>query len=112
MCQLYNLKLFRACVRRIEKSADIKVDQEDAICESLKCLFERFHEAETRDKLPNDVLFDSFGFNLEKRASSIKGAGNGVFVSKGVIPKDAIAAMYPGSQFFIVISYFISMFIS
>ena len=92
-----NTGLFRTTIRRIEESIDFKVGQEDEICESIKCLFGKFDEAEKTNDSMDDILFKSFGFNLEKRESSIEGAGDGIFVSKGSIPENSIAAMYPGS---------------
>jgi hypothetical protein len=36
------------------------------------------------------------GFRVEERASSVEGAGDGVFVADGTVPRGAVAALYPG----------------
>ena len=87
---------FRSTIKRIEKSAEVEIGQDDEICENLKSLFESFHHAEAMHKSLNDVMFESCGFTLEKKVSSIRGAGEGIFVSRGTVKKDAVAAMYPG----------------
>ena len=63
----------------------MEIGQDDEICENLKCLFEGFHHAEAIHKSLDDVMFESCGFTLEKKTSSIKGAGEGIFVSRGVV---------------------------
>lgn len=89
----------RATVRRIERSEDIKDDLEAIVCDNLKDLFDKFNEVEKSSGSIDDALFESWGFNIKKKKSLIKGAGDGVFVSKGMIPRNAVAAIYPGICF-------------
>lgn len=50
---------------------------------------------ETRDA-PCAVMFNTLGFSIERRRSSLQFAGTGVFVTRGSAPKGTIVAMYPG----------------
>ena len=104
--ELKSWKFSRTGVRRVEKSLDFDIGQEDEICECLKYLFGSFYEAEAKNESSDDAVFKSFGFSLEKKTSSIKGAGDGLFVSRGVIHKNSIAAMYPGLDFMFWLSTF------
>ena len=36
------------------------------------------------------------GFEIEERESSVEGAGDGVFVSSGTVPRGAVATLFPG----------------
>ncbi|XP_063818674.1 SET domain-containing protein 9 isoform X2 [Pseudophryne corroboree] len=45
----------------------------------------------------DDILLRSLGFSIDRRQSSLDGAGTGVFVSKGFVPKGAVVSMYPGA---------------
>ncbi|XP_036385775.1 SET domain-containing protein 9 [Megalops cyprinoides] len=48
---------------------------------------------------PCEVMLDSMGFSIERRPSSMESAGTGVFVAKGMVPKGATVAMYPGTVY-------------
>lgn len=45
----------------------------------------------------HEAMLRSLGFCIDKKPSTLPFAGTGVFVSKGVIPKGATVAMYPGT---------------
>ncbi|XP_061746229.1 SET domain-containing protein 9 [Nerophis ophidion] len=45
----------------------------------------------------HDAMFRSLGFCIERKRSTLPYAGCGVFVSRGVVPKGATVAMYPGT---------------
>jgi len=98
--QIFNWQHERSTIKRIKKSAEVEIGQDDEICENLKCLFEGFHHAEAIHKSLDGVMFESCGFTLEKKTSSIKGAGEGIFVSRGVVKEGAVAAMYPGTIYY------------
>lgn len=70
--------------------------KEEEICANLIHLFNEFDKAERVNRKFDDVLYEINGFSLEKRQSLIKDAGDGIFVSKGTISKNAVAALYPG----------------
>ena len=45
------------------------------------------------------VLWESQGFDLDVRPSSLPSAGSGVFVGRGRISRGAVAALYPGTVY-------------
>lgn len=45
----------------------------------------------------HDVMLQSLGFSIDRKPSSLPFAGTGVFVTKGLVPKGATVAMYPGT---------------
>ncbi|KAM8961258.1 SET domain-containing protein 9 [Pelodytes ibericus] len=47
----------------------------------------------------DEVLFTSLGFCIGRAPSSLRGAGTGVFVSKGMVHKGAVVSMYPGTVY-------------
>jgi hypothetical protein len=46
-----------------------------------------------------EALLDQAGFSLELRASSVVGAGRGVFVAGGVLREGGLACLYPGTVY-------------
>ncbi|XP_054843439.1 SET domain-containing protein 9 isoform X2 [Eublepharis macularius] len=46
-----------------------------------------------------DVLFNTLGFSITRRHSSLVSAGTGVFVTRGCVPKRTVVAMYPGTVY-------------
>ena len=52
----------------------------------------------------NDVILGHLGFSLDRRASLIPGAGDGVFIERGHVKKGSLVAMYPGNDCYV---YFI-----
>lgn len=46
-----------------------------------------------------EAMLRSLGFCIERKPSTLPNAGTGVFVSKGVVPKGATVAMYPGTVY-------------
>lgn len=53
---------------------------------------------------PGRVMFDTMGFAIERRPSSLQSAGTGVFVVMGTVPKGATVAMYPGRCDFLMVA--------
>ncbi|KAG9338285.1 hypothetical protein JZ751_025956 [Albula glossodonta] len=53
----------------------------------------------SRHRDPCELMLDSLGFCIERRPSSLKNAGTGVFVTMGMVPKGAMVAMYPGTVY-------------
>lgn len=47
----------------------------------------------------HDAMFQSLGFCLDRKPSTLPFAGTGVFVNRGFVPKGAIIAMYPGTVY-------------
>ncbi|XP_077203276.1 SET domain-containing protein 9 isoform X2 [Paroedura picta] len=55
-----------------------------------------------RSRIPfraEDVLFNTLGFSIARRRSSLVSAGTGVFVTRGVVPHRTVVAMYPGTVY-------------
>ncbi|XP_066472193.1 SET domain-containing protein 9 [Tiliqua scincoides] len=48
---------------------------------------------------PEEVMFNTLGFSITRRQSSLISAGTGVFVSKGFVPKGMVLSMYPGTVY-------------
>ncbi|KAJ8260757.1 hypothetical protein COCON_G00164800 [Conger conger] len=48
---------------------------------------------------PCEVMFETLGFCIERRPSSLRAAGTGVFVTMGMVPKGTTVAMYPGTVY-------------
>lgn len=47
----------------------------------------------------DDAMFQSLGFCVNRKPSTLPSAGTGVFVTKGFVPKGATVAMYPGTVY-------------
>lgn len=47
----------------------------------------------------DDAMFQSLGFCIDRKPSTLPSAGTGVFVTKGFVPKGATVAMYPGTVY-------------
>ncbi|KAJ8040742.1 SET domain-containing protein 9 [Holothuria leucospilota] len=52
-----------------------------------------------KKKDPLEVMFENCGFAIECSPSRLKGGGTGVLVTKGVIPRNSVVAMYPGTVY-------------
>uniref|UniRef100_S4RXF7 Uncharacterized protein n=1 Tax=Petromyzon marinus TaxID=7757 RepID=S4RXF7_PETMA len=48
---------------------------------------------------PVEVMRASLGFAVERAASSVPGAGTGVFVTGGAVPAHALVCLYPGTVY-------------
>ncbi|KAF5906890.1 SET domain-containing protein 9 isoform X1, partial [Clarias magur] len=57
------------------------------------------HNAAARDPevAPREIMLRSLGFCVEKMASSLLGAGTGVFVTQGQVLRGVPVALYPGT---------------
>nr|XP_023667385.1 SET domain-containing protein 9 [Paramormyrops kingsleyae] len=74
-------------------------DQRD-ILQTLSSSSQTDYQAAVGEEGPSDpcrVMFDTMGFAIERRPSSLQSAGTGVFVVMGTVPKGATVAMYPGT---------------
>ncbi|GAB1599758.1 SET domain-containing protein 9-like [Argonauta hians] len=59
-------------------------------------------------KTSSDIYLNSktlcheiLGFTIERKPSELKGAGDGIFVTKGTIPKNSFVCLYPGTIYHI-----------
>lgn len=47
----------------------------------------------------DEALFQTLGFCIDRKPSSLPSAGTGVFVTKGFVPRGAVVALYPGTVY-------------
>lgn len=47
----------------------------------------------------HEAMFQTLGFCIDRKPSSLPFAGTGVFVTKGFVPKGGIVALYPGTVY-------------
>ncbi|XP_066887093.1 SET domain-containing protein 9 isoform X2 [Kogia breviceps] len=48
---------------------------------------------------PEEILYKTLGFSVTRAPSTLISAGKGVFINKGLVPKDAVVSMYPGTVY-------------
>ncbi|XP_072023718.1 SET domain-containing protein 9-like [Amphiura filiformis] len=53
----------------------------------------------TDARTPLDVMHSVLGFTIERAPSRIAGGGTGVVVTRGVVPKGCVLALYPGTVY-------------
>ncbi|XP_070830779.1 SET domain-containing protein 9 [Chaetodon trifascialis] len=57
------------------------------------------HQCEENPVCGDDAMLQSLGFCIDRKPSTLPHAGTGVFVTKGLVPKGAVVAMYPGTVY-------------
>ncbi|XP_068196590.1 SET domain-containing protein 9 [Antennarius striatus] len=58
----------------------------------------RIRDEDDRDRGdPDESMFQTLGFRISRKPSTLPSAGCGVFVTKGCVPEGALVAMYPGT---------------
>ncbi|CAL8320312.1 unnamed protein product [Lota lota] len=93
------LKLFWALLERD------RADEEQSMKEtSLRSVQTQKNDARDmcegrRVAVNDDFIFQSMGFCIGRRPSSVPLAGVGVFITKGLVPKGTVVAMYPGTVY-------------
>ncbi|KAG7527004.1 SET domain-containing protein 9 [Solea senegalensis] len=60
---------------------------------------EEYHQYGGNPMCGRDAMLHSLGFYIERQPSTLPFAGTGVFVAKGLVPKGATVAMYPGTVY-------------
>lgn len=72
--------------------------QKGSVTQTTSAFTSRAHEDfRTSAMCAHEAMLQSLGFSIERKPSTLPFAGTGVFVSKGVVPKGATVAMYPGT---------------
>ncbi|KAK7945822.1 hypothetical protein WMY93_001550 [Mugilogobius chulae] len=67
-------------------------------CQTSSVLSSNDHEeCRTGEACVHDAMLRSLGFCIHRMPSTLPFAGTGVFVTRGVVPKGATIAMYPGT---------------
>lgn len=114
---VFNLSKNEKTLRKVTQRSEDKVIPDEQVSQSLLRLFRALLRRSSEGFLPGvhtnfpprfplhreqnegDVLFQTLGFCIERRASSLAFAGTGVFVTRGFVPKGATVAMYPGTVY-------------
>jgi hypothetical protein len=83
--------------KQIERNNFEQTIDKQKISQNLKSFFEELNNAK-QEKF--NLMREFYGFSLEIKKSTIKNAGNGVFI-KGNAPKGSLVAIYPGKIHYI-----------
>lgn len=114
---VFNLSKNEKTLRQVTERSKDKLVPDELVSRSLLKLFRALHknrghrgelwEAHVNPvptfmgKVEQDgvrgVIFQSLGFCIDRKPSSLPSAGTGVFVTRGCVPKGATVAMYPGT---------------
>nr|XP_057924154.1 SET domain-containing protein 9 isoform X1 [Doryrhamphus excisus] len=111
-----NISKNEKTLRQVKERSEDKLVPDEEVSRSLRQLFGvlyshgvhhrvakkgHFHGQVTSDNelCAHDAMFQSFGFCIDRKPSTLPFAGTGVFVTKGVVPKGATVAMYPGTVY-------------
>lgn len=91
--------LVRLFTELLRNDASNHTEQLRLLPESIRRHYYITHNAAVRspEAPPGEVMLHTLGFCVEKMASSLQGAGIGVFVTRGQVPKGVPVAMYPGT---------------
>lgn len=117
-----NLQKNERTLRQVKNRAQDKMAADEEVFKSLVCLFTHLLkndvknqsqllgllprstrsiysnvESQTHDAPPSEVMFETLGFSVERKISSLERAGTGVFVTQGRAPAGSVVAMYPGT---------------
>ncbi|XP_013881209.1 SET domain-containing protein 9 [Austrofundulus limnaeus] len=114
---VFNLSKNEKTLRQVTERAKDQLVPDEHVSRSLLKLFRalhrnRAHQGELREAHVNpvptflgkeeqdggrDLIFQSLGFCIDRKPSSLPSAGTGVFVTRGCVPRGATVAMYPGT---------------
>lgn len=107
-----NLSKNEKTLRQVTERSKDKLVSNEQVTRSLVKLFRALHRKSLRVELrpahgpplpqalgkeEQDVIFQSLGFCVDRKPSSLPSAGAGVFVTRGLVPGGATVAMYPGT---------------
>lgn len=113
---VFNLSKNEKTVRQVTERSKDKLVSDEQVSRSLLKLFRALHRKGVHVELRSapvppvpqflgeeqqaggqDVIFQSLGFCIDRKPSTLPSAGTGVFVTRGFVPKGAAVAMYPGT---------------
>uniref|UniRef100_A0A3Q2ZQ48 SET domain containing 9 n=1 Tax=Kryptolebias marmoratus TaxID=37003 RepID=A0A3Q2ZQ48_KRYMA len=83
------LKLFRALHGKRGSHGELRAAHEQPV--------PQFSGEEEGQDGGRDAMFQSLGFCIDRKPSTLPSAGAGVFVTRGLVSKGATVAMYPGT---------------
>lgn len=113
---ILNLSKNEKTLRKVSESGQDKLVPDEEVSSCLLQLFWLLHksndartpgapastthkECKARAVCAHGAMLRSLGFSIARKPSTLPLAGTGVFVSKGVVPKGATVAMYPGTVY-------------
>lgn len=91
------LKITRASDKMMTFVESKAISDEEAL-QQLLSIFKELYKFEGCNK--NLLLEKVMGFQLLRQKSNIVNAGKGIFVSKGMVKKGQVVAIYPGTVYF------------
>ncbi|XP_037537550.1 SET domain-containing protein 9 [Nematolebias whitei] len=114
---VFNLSKNEQTLRQVTERSKDKLVSDEQVSRSLLKLFRALHRkglhhvelhpahvpqvpqflGEEEQAGGQDVIFQSLGFCIDRKPSTLPSAGTGVFVTRGFVPKGAAVAMYPGT---------------
>lgn len=104
---VFNLSKNEKTLRQVTERSKDKLVSDEEVSRSLVKLFRALHRKGVHVEPPvpqflgkeqqQDVVFQSLGFCIDRKPSTLPSAGTGVFVTRGVVPKGTAVAMYPGT---------------
>ena len=86
-------------MREVIATEEDKLVSDQDLLNVLKAFFQALHhqsECSQAGQDPLGVMETVLGFQVERRHSSLAGAGTGVFVTEGQVPCKTLVALYPG----------------
>ncbi|XP_051944638.1 SET domain-containing protein 9 [Hippocampus zosterae] len=106
-----NISKNEKTLRHVQERREDKLVPDEEVSRNLLHFFRVLHRANRRVEFGNfhsqvisdyerrvhDAMFQSLGFCIDRKPSTLPNAGNGVFVTRGLVPKGATVAMYPGT---------------
>uniref|UniRef100_A0A667YTV0 SET domain containing 9 n=1 Tax=Myripristis murdjan TaxID=586833 RepID=A0A667YTV0_9TELE len=104
-----NLGKNERTLRQVTGRSEDKLVPDEEVSRSLLKLFGALLRTDTAEpavaalsvspQAAHDAMFQSMGFSIDRRPSTLPLAGTGVFVTRGFVPKGATVAMYPGTVY-------------
>lgn len=108
---VFNISKNEKTLRHVQERCEDKLVPDEEVSRNLLHFFRVLHGATRRVELGHfhsqgisdyerrvhDAMFQSLGFCIDRKPSTIPDGGTGVFVTRGLVPKGATVAMYPGT---------------
>ena len=87
-------------VREVSSRDQDKTVPDTKVLESLLTVLHALHDNDAHSPKSErcaEVMYNVLGYEIKRSDSTIPGAGNGVFVTKGIVPAKSLVALYPGT---------------
>lgn len=94
-------------VREVPNVSQDNIIQENTLQQLLTGILSALHENEARTDTVElntrdtalEVMKDKLGYKIQRKPSLLSGGGEGLFVTQGVVPRDSLVALYPGTVY-------------